>query len=139
MLCPTQYGCTGAAGSSNVGAIEAQKERNELQTEAAAVCSALCTALSQLSDDDVRTVLQLVVLFVNHQTIAQCYQNVEFRGFFSGSHIEKHATDDTLEFCSPSHIDRLCRCLIDCVQNVIHDAGCSTPHTGIQEAACVPH
>ena len=43
-----------AHGGTAVDAIEAQKARSELQTEAAAVCSALCTALEQLSDEDVR-------------------------------------------------------------------------------------
>lgn len=44
----------GDAGRATVDMIEAQKAKNELQTEAAAVCSALCTALEQLSDEDVR-------------------------------------------------------------------------------------
>lgn len=47
----------GRGDKATVEMIEAQKAKDELQTEAAAVCSALCTALEQLTDDDVRSPL----------------------------------------------------------------------------------
>jgi hypothetical protein len=45
----------GGAADARAEMVAVQTAKNELQTEAAAVCSALCTALEQLTDDDVCT------------------------------------------------------------------------------------